>query len=661
MNQLVLAVAMLIEAVTLSQATEPTSALPTKPNILFILAEDICPNLGCYGDSDAVTPNLDRFALQGVRFTSCYSVHPCCSPSRSALVTGVYPTRLGTFQHRAKMWVNPNLVKCFPTLLRGSGYYTFNGIKGSAPKLDYEFDPRDEPWSKIGSKQIEWRNRAAGQPFFGQINIWCTHQSKYGQRQPGSPQQPNDPTHEGVAKRVHDPATITVPPYLPDTPAVREIWAEYQDRITQMDGRFAELMRWLEEDGLVDDTIVFFIGDNGHGVPGGKVWLWDEGPHVPLLVRFPRKWAHFAPSQPGTSDGRLVSFVDFAPTFLGLAGVPAPAYMQGNAFLGADAGKPRRYVYAARDFHDGADFDTSRMVRDSRFYYIHNFMPHIGWDAIQYSWEQAPFMLTEWSQYAQAGRIKLPDTRQGCFFRCRKPTEELYDMLADPWQLHNLAGDQNHQETQQRLRSECDRWMEENRDLGLLSQHDLYRRCEADSPLEMGADLKRNPVRRLLDAAELAGRRDPSNIPLFRNLLKADDSAIRRWGAIGLLALGPQAAPATDAFRAALQDPAPDVRIAGAEALCGLGHVNEAIPVLTALLSDGDGIVRHEALLALCRIGPAAKAALPDLDQANTPGAMHTKIWSYNNIPGEIELARVCLGDKQSDPKRRISRQKYLP
>lgn len=639
-------------------------AIPQRPNILFITAEDISPNLGCYGDPNAVTPNLDRFAKEGARYNNCYSVHPCCSPSRSALVTGIYPTRLGTFQHRAKMWVNPDMVQCFPTLLRAAGYYCFNGSKGGQAKLDYEFEPRDQPWDKIGSNKIEWRERAAGQPFFGQINLFCTHQSRYGQRPPGSqaPLKPQAYGREVTAARVHDPAKIIVPPYLPDTPAVREIWAEYSDRITQMDGYFAALLKMLDDDGLTDETLIFFIGDNGHGVPSGKAWLWDEGPHVPLLVRIPNKWANLAAgAKPGTITDRLVSFVDFAPTFLSLAGVTIPASMQGSAFLGPKPSTSRRYVHAARDFQDNADFDTSRMVRDQQFYYIRNFMPQIGWDAIQYSWEKAPFMLHEWGLYAKTGKLKLPDTRQACFFRRGKPVEELYDMRSDPWQLHNLASDPQQQATLLRLRAECEQWMVANRDLGLLSQYELYARSEADSPLEMGLDPKRNPIQKLLDAANLANLCDAANIPHLCELLKSNDGAIRRWGVVGLLALGAQAAPALEPLRAALNDPAPDVRISAAEALCGLGKVDESVPVLITLLSAKDYIIRHESLLALCRIGPPAKAALPHLEEALTPGAAHTGIWSSNNVAEGIPLARTCLGGGTADDaKLKPTRQKYL-
>ncbi|MCU0916066.1 MAG: sulfatase-like hydrolase/transferase [Planctomycetes bacterium] len=630
---------------------------PERPNILWITAEDLGPNLGCCGDPDAVTPQLDQFATQGVRFRNCFSIHPCCSPSRSALVTGVYPTRLGTFQHRGKMWVNPGLAPCFPALLRAAGYYTFNGSRGGSAKLDYNFEPKDQPWDKVGSKEIEWRHRRAGQPFFGQINLACTHQSQYGRRPPGGRPPAEAKGAQAPAPPVHDPAQVHVPPYHPDTPAVREIWAEYHDRITQMDGQFGALLRMLADDGLAEDTIVFFFGDNGHGIPGGKVWLWDQGPHVPLLVRFPEKWAHLTSSLPRISD-RLVSFIDFAPTVLSLAGIRIPGSMQGTVFLGPQAGPPPRYVFAARDFHDGADFDTSRMVREERFHYIRNFMPHLGWDAIQYSWKQAPHLLEEWRQAAAAGRLHA-DTRQAAFFRRSKPVEELYDMVGDPAQMHNLAGDPQHQATLERMRAAGERWMLENRDLGLLSQYELYVRSEKDSPLEMGMDRGRNPIGPLLAAANLANRRDPAALPQLCRLLQADDGAVRRWGALGLLALRDQAAGATESLLAALKDASPDVRLTAAEALCGLDQVEAALPVLIALLAHESRIIRNETLLALCRVGPAAKGALPHLDQARA-ASRHEGIWSSDNIPDLIALVRACVDESKLAPLK-LTRQRYHP
>jgi N-sulfoglucosamine sulfohydrolase len=610
---------------------------PTQPNLLWITAEDICPNLGCYGDPNASTPHLDRFARAGVRFSQVFSVHPCCSPSRSCLATGIYPTRLGTFQHRSRMWVDPRLVRCFPTLLRDAGYYTFNGCQGGRAKLDYNFEPADQPWDKIGSQDIEWRNRAAGQPFFGQVNLFRTHQSQYGQRKVGEKDAVPAPC-------VHDPSTVTLPPYLPATPAAREIWAEYHDRISEMDAQFGALLEMLERDGLAEDTIVFFFGDNGHGVPGGKVWLWNEGLHVPLLIRFPARWAHLAPAMPGSVCDRLTSFLDFAPSMLALADVPIPGAMQGLPFLAGPAAQPRASLFAARDFHDNADFDTSRAVRDARFHYIRNFMPHQGWDAILYSWEKAPYLLDSWR--LEAGRGALDgDSRQAGFFRRTKPVEELYDVAGDPWQMNNLAGNPRYQADLQRLRADCEAWMISNGDLGLLSQYELYTRAEADSPHELAVDPVRNPVGRLLHAAGLAGRREADCIPELRRLLADADSALRRWGALGLLGLGSAAAAAADALLVSLSDPAPDVRMTSAEALCALHHDAEAVPVLIGLLTHESRIIRNETLLALCRIGPVARAALPHLSDAEGP-SRHTGLWSYDDIKAAISLARSCLSDE---------------
>ena len=322
-----------------------------RPNILLITAEDICPNLGCYGDPNAVTPNLDRFADAG------RAVQQLLLGS-SLLFAQSFRPRHGRVSDAARHLPTPRqnvgepgIGEMFPDPAAHRRLLLFQRQQRGQAKLDYEFDPKDHPWDKIGSKEIEWRHRAAGQPFFGQINIFCTHQSRYGQRPPGG-KTVNPVLYGGEpsAERVHDPAKIVVPPYLPDTPAVREIWAEYHDRITQMDGQFAVLLKMLADDGLADDTIIFFIGDNGHGVPSGKVWLWDEGPHVPLIVRIPKNWAGLASGQPGVVSDRLVSFVDFAPTMLSLAGVPIPGDMQGSDFLGPKSGEPRRYVYAARRF-----------------------------------------------------------------------------------------------------------------------------------------------------------------------------------------------------------------------------------------------------------------------------------------------------------------------
>lgn len=334
-------------------------------------------------------------------------------------------------------------------------------------RLTTNFEPRDDPWNSTQSKEIEWRNRASGQSFFGQVNLFRTHQSQYGRRRVGDP----DP------HRTHDPATIQLPPYHPDTPAVREIWAEYYDRITEMNEQFFHILQLLKADGLDGDTIVIFLGDNGVGIPAGKIWVWEQGLHVPMIIRFPEKWQHMCSDTPGHVDKRMVSFVDFVPTVLSLCNVDIPGYVQGQIILGPNAVE-REYCFAEQDFHDGADFDTSRTVRSSQFHYVHNLMPHQGWDPILYSWSSAPYMLTEWLQTTEDGMLDH-NMRQCAFFATEKPVEELYDVLKDPDCMHNLADEPECQARLYEMRQQFKTWMIENGDLGLMSQYELYSRSKA--------------------------------------------------------------------------------------------------------------------------------------------------------------------------------------
>jgi len=607
-----------------------------RPNILFITAEDICPNLGCYGDPNAITPHLDRFASEGVRFTNVFSVHPCCSPSRACLATGVYPTRLGTFQHRARMWVSSEEVRCMTSILRENGYYTFNGTRGGDYKTDYNFDPEDAPWDSTRSKDIEWRKRAPGQPFFGQVNLFRTHQSQYGRRLVGE----QDPY------RSHDPKSIQLPPYHPDTPAIREIWAEYHDRMTEMDEQFSYILRLLEDDGLEEDTMVIFLGDNGMGIPAGKVWIWEQGLHVPMIIRTPQKWNHLCPSNSGQADARMVSFVDFAPTVLWLCGIAIPDTMQGRVILGPDAGE-REYCFAARDFHDGADFDTSRAVRSKRFHYVRNFMPHQGWDPILYSWSRAPHMLEEWLHEAERG--SLDNLRQEAFFSSGKPVEELYDVREDPHCIHNLSDEPGCREALIEMRRQCEAWMIENGDLGLISQYELYSRSEAiGTPYRLATTWKSNLIKTLLETANLANRPSKETMGELRPLLAHKDSGVRRWAAIGFLAAGPLAEAAREELVAALEDSAPDVRLTAAETLSQLGDSDRALETLRELLVFPDGIVRREAIYVLVRMGEPARPLLPYLDEAIQP-CRHDDIWSYDNIAEAITLLRACLGEPFED------------
>ncbi len=431
------------------------AATPERPNILWITCEDISPDLGCYGDTYARTPNLDELARQGVRFTRAFSVSGVCAPSRSALITGMYPTTIGTHHMRCKA-VPPPYVKCFTEYLRAAGYYCTNNVK-----TDYQFDAPVTAWDAC-SRQAHWRNRARGQPFFSVFNLTVTHESRI--RAPDK--QFATMTAKLKPGQRHDPAKAVLPPYYPGTPIVRNDWARYYDLITAMDLQVADLLKQLADDGLADSTIVFFYSDHGRGLPRAKRWVYDSGTHVPLIIRWPDgKGA-------GTVCDDLVSFIDFGPTVLSLARVEVPSYMQGRAFLGPQAARePHQYVFAARDRMDET-YDIIRAVRDKRYKYIRNFKP--GRPYAQYIdyMEKMPTM-QEMRRLNKERKLVGP---QKLFFLPEKPEEELYDLTADPHEVNNLAYSPVHQDVLKRMRTVLEKWMKETDDLGLISEDDLNER-----------------------------------------------------------------------------------------------------------------------------------------------------------------------------------------
>ncbi len=302
----------------------PQSSSP-RPNILWISTEDISPDLGCYGDSYSITPNLDRLAAEGVRYTNAFATAPVCAPSRSAIITAMYPTTIGSMHMRSKA-VPPAGVKAFTEYLRASGYYCTNNSK-----TDYNFEappsnrPPDTVWDE-SSNRAHWRNRTdRNQPFFAVFNLNVTHESQI--------RVPDEQYKQNVARlkpdQFHDPAKALLPPYYPDTPLVRKDWARYYDNITAMDYLVADILKQLEEDGLAQNTIVFFWGDHGRGLPRAKRFVYDSGLRVPLIVRWPGQL------KPGTVNDELVCLFDLGPTALSLAGVPVPAHMQAQAILGS--------------------------------------------------------------------------------------------------------------------------------------------------------------------------------------------------------------------------------------------------------------------------------------------------------------------------------------
>ncbi len=425
------------------------AAPPKRPNILWLVAEDMGQHLGCYGTKEVWTPNLDRLAAQGVRYTRFYNGQ-VCSPSRSAFMTGMYATTIGAHNHRSHRddgYQLPQGVRVLTDWLRDAGYFTANvvnlpaacGFKGSG-KTDWNFSYPGKPFDSAN-----WEDLKSHQPFYAQVNFHETHRAYH-------------------APKRADPAKVAIPPYYPEDPVTRQDMAQYLDDVSELDRKAGLVLEQLEQDGLADNTVVVFFGDNGQSHVRGKQFCYEEGLLVPLLIRWPKGFAAPAPFRPATLDNRLLEGIDLAPTMLEFAGAAKPPRMQGRIFLGKHCEPNREYVFGARDRCDETVMRI-RTVRDSGYRYIHNFTPQTPFLAHNnYKERQYPVWNLLKDLHAQG---KLTPAQE---FLCQPsmPSEELYDLQADPDEIQNLAtsAKPEHQVELKKLRAVLDQWIEDTHDQG---------------------------------------------------------------------------------------------------------------------------------------------------------------------------------------------------
>ncbi len=593
-------------------AASPAAAQPARPNILWIVSEDNGPHLGAYGDSDARTPHLDALASRGVRYTRVWSTSPVCAPARTALITGMYPAALGG-EHMRSLVRLPEGVRLFPALLRQAGYYTSNNEKQDYNVMeagDAPGDGRTPPAWRGGpaaavqmtrdvatrgvwddsSAGAHWRNRRAGQPFFVVFNILSTHESRV-QAKP--------------APATHDRATIHLPASTPDLPESRADWAAYHDNMTVMDAAAGALLSDLAADGLTDDTIVFYYGDNGPGLPNAKRFVNDLGMHVPLVVHVPARFRHLAAPdyRVGGSTARPIAFVDMAPTVLSLAGLTPPRHMQGRAFMGPHIAPAPRYLFGGRGRIDER-YDLLRSVRDERYVYIRNYMPHKP--AGQYTWYAA--LMPSWQAWRTAFTAGTLSAAHARYFQ-PKPAEELYDLQSDPDQARNLAAAPALARVRDRLRAALVEHMRSIRDTGFLPEYLLHR---GRSPWELAAARTAYDVAAILRVASEAS--DPAvTADRLSGRLESADAVVRYWAALGLLVRG---APAVHAHEAVLlrllDDPEPGPRCAAGEALATAGSGPVQARALATLLELSD-VSRHPEYVALLALN--ALVQVPSLPE----------------------------------------------
>ena len=552
------------------------------PNILWVVSEDNSCFFGCYGDSIATTPNLDKFATEGILYNKAYVNAPVCAPSRATLITGMHPISLGLENMRSKYAI-PEFVKFYPHYLKNRGYYTSNNSK-----KDYNTTDQSDAWNESG-KNATYKNRLSGQPFFHIINLNVTHESSL---------------HKGSTPSYHNPDDIKLPAYHPDNKAMRSDWAVYYDRIKDMDEQVGKILQQLDDDGLKDNTIVFYYSDHGGVLGRSKRFLFESGLKVPLIIRFPKKYQHLAPSTPGTTSDRLVSFLDLPPTLLNLADIEIPTHMQGRPFLGEIVAPPNAYAFASRARMDER-FDLSRSVTDGNFRYTRNFMPHRPYGQhLGYLWK-APSM----KSWAEAFKANDLNPIQEAFF-LPKPYEELYDINKDPDNVHNLAKDKNYQSTLYSFRNVLDQWQIENHDLGLIPEV-ILNSLSLKGPIASMENLKQFPVEKILTVAKMAASGNPKDVNTLNELLQHRDVLIRYWAAIGLTIQGREVLPIAKSLKDALISNSPVVGIVIAEALYHVDEKELALNYLIKMINHDKMLVRLQAVNVLETLGNDALKAIP--------------------------------------------------
>ncbi|MBS11885.1 MAG: hypothetical protein CME19_09835 [Gemmatimonadetes bacterium] len=642
--------------------------METRPNILWISTHDTSAgNLGCYGDSYADTPNLDRLAEQGVRYTHAFTASPICSPSRTSIYTGMHPTTLGTHHHRSAV-IRPDGVKLLPRMLMDSGYAC------TKPDQDINLYVSREEFGSYHDVEGFLASRPKDNPFFAYHKLGSAHASVFKLTPDEARRERSNLLTED---ELHDPEDVPVPSFVPDTPLFRERMALFYDAITNVDKQVGDILGELDANGLTDSTIVVFWGDHGSGYPRGKVHPYDDGLHIPLIVRFPEQYQKLAPGEPGTTVVDLVMHVDLAPSTLRLVDLPIPDHMQGRILFGLDRSEPREFVCSARDRLDNNP-EMTRTIRTRRFRYHRNFMPHQPYASFYPDggfFSPIPADATPEREFWETSclpdeqKIHDPDGiflmygppvlvrdeglpeeyREYLIWQSRKPHEELYDLESDPEAVNNLADDPDFAATRDRLREQLFGWMSETWDLGLLDETEIAFRARAYDGIswEVGQGCASFP--RIIETADLARRGEEGRQELLERL-EDSDSAVRYWAVTGLLSFDHDA-DTLERVALLLDDPSISVNLAAANYTVRTGQGDRAISAFTRALESEIlwARLRAGAYLTYCsadQLRPM-KALIPALQAAienqGLFGPEHEPFLETNQFGGMVDAQRDTI------------------
>ncbi len=575
-----------------------------RPNFLWISNHDSSAwNYGCYGDQYADTPNIDRLAAEGVRYTNAFTAGPICSPSRTSIYTGMHPTTLGTHHHRSKV-IRPTGVELLNTMLTNAGYAC------TEPDNDINLYVSKEEREQYYSSDDFWEKRPEDKPFFLYYKQTNSHASVFKM----TPENARNVRSSLLSDdELHDPSDVPVPSFVPDTPLFRERMALFYDALTNVDTQVGAFLDELEAQGHLEDTIVVFWGDHGAGYPRGKIHAYDDGLNIPLIMRFPEEYQHLAPAEPGSVVDELVLHLDLCATTLQMAGIPVPDHIQSRNLCGPNRDEPRDFVCSARDRLDNNP-EVIRTIRTKKYRYMRNFLPHQPYASFYPDggfFTPAPEEGTAerdfWETSCLPGKQKAHDPdgvflmlgppvmiqqnglpehyQQFQIWQDHKPPEELYDIEKDPEEVNNLADDPAFSDVKEELRQKLFGWMIETCDLGLIDEPEIAARAEQYSGVSHAVGVHCDNYERILETADLARMGEEKKEELVQRL-GDPDSVVRFWAVTGLCSLGAEHTM-TEKLSPLLDEPSISVSMAAGDYLVRADEGALALPAFErALASD---------------------------------------------------------------------------
>ena len=592
-----------------------------RPNILWITSEDNSASwLGCYGNEQAATPCINDFAEDAILYQYAYSNSPVCAVARSTLFTGMYATTIGT-QHMRSRYAIPERIRPYVSYLRDAGYYCTNNSK-----TDYNFFGLDKSWWDESGKHAHYRNRPPGAPFFAIFNLSTTHESSLF-AQKTTRYRDNKLIPEDTRIAVED---VHVPPLFPDLPEIRDDIATYLDIVSAMDKQVGEMVDELEEAGLAEETIVFYYSDHGGILPRSKRYVHDTGTHVPLIIRIPKKFRDCMTPVSGSQVNTPVSFVDFAPTVLSLAGIELPSHHQGRAFLGPQhkSASHEEYIFLYGDRFD----ETIRMHRaitDGHYRYVRNFYPHMR-AALENDY---PYGIASWRAWRDAANSGQLPHKYRQFWERPQPCAEFYDVKNDPWEVANLITVNKYKKQASSMRSALRQIMLDTRDLGVIPEAIWSEIVESGTIYEYAHD-NEFPWQEVVGLAFKASDLDATNLPSFKLGLQHTHPVIRYWAAVGCLELGPATSPARSELRTLLDDCYAVNRITAAHALYQLDPSADLIRLLTKEAAQGQNdaaaTLAFHTLYQLNATDAIPTSVLREIVQAETNG--NAEVWANRQL-----------------------------